>query len=61
MTLESNDSDQCQIMVIYSVYGMFLCLANGCSSVSGQQGFIQDQIIASHMFWFASHMFWWTR
>ena len=25
------------------------------------QGFMQDQIIASHMFWFASHMFWWTR
>ena len=25
------------------------------------QGFMQDQIIASHMFWFANHMFWWTR
>ena len=30
-------------------------------SIPLEQGFMQDQIIASHMFWFASHVFWWTR
>ena len=51
------------IMGDVHILGMLLghLVGQDARQIPTSQGFMQDQIIASHMFWFASHMFWWTR